>query len=73
MSMGKGRVVSKSTKQKITTTSSLAAKLVGTFETMIDVIWKNYFLKSNILGDVERCLLYFNLPFDDIIAQDEKP
>ena len=36
-------------------------------------IWKNYFKDSLILSDVERCLLYFNLPFDDIIREEIKP
>ena len=36
-------------------------------------IWKNYFKDSMILTDVERCLLYFNLPFDDIIREEIKP
>ena len=44
--MGKGSVISKSTKQKINTTSSTEAELVGTFETMIEVIWTNYFLQA---------------------------
>ena len=32
-------------------------------------IWKSYFTDSKILNDVQRCLLYFNLPFDDIISK----
>lgn len=35
-------------------------------------ILKNYFISSNILSDVERCLLYFNLPFD-IIKEEIEP
>ena len=27
-------------------------------------IWKSFFIESQILKEVQRCLLYFNLPFD---------
>jgi len=36
-------------------------------------IWKNFFISSNILNDTQRCLLYFNLPFDDIIKDEVQP
>jgi hypothetical protein len=36
-------------------------------------IWKNYFIASSILDDVQRSLLYFNLPFDAIIREEIKP
>lgn len=36
-------------------------------------IWKSYFIASKILNDVQRCLLYFNLPFADIIRDEVKP
>ena len=36
-------------------------------------IWKNYFTQSNILNDIQRCLLYFNLPFDEIVKDEIKP
>ena len=36
-------------------------------------IWKNFFSPSDILGNVERCLLYFNLPYDEIICEEVKP
>jgi hypothetical protein len=35
-------------------------------------IWKNYFIASSILDDVQRSLLYFNLPLD-IIREEIKP
>ena len=35
-------------------------------------IWKNYFSQSKILNDVQRCLLYFNLPFE-IVKDEIKP
>ena len=46
LSFGAGSVVSKSTKQKINTTSSTEAELVGTFECMIEILWTNYFLQA---------------------------
>jgi hypothetical protein len=36
-------------------------------------IWKHFFLSSEILSDVERSLLYFNLPYDDIIKERLEP
>jgi len=36
-------------------------------------IWKYFFITSKIMNDVQRCLLYFNLPFDDIIKEEIKP
>lgn len=36
-------------------------------------IWRNYFIRSKILNDVQRCLLYFNLPFNDIIKEEVTP
>ena len=46
MSLGRGSEVSKSTKQKINTTSSTETELVGTFECMSEILWTNYFLKA---------------------------
>ena len=36
-------------------------------------IWQDYFIASSILDDVQRSLLYFNLPFDSIIREEIKP
>ena len=36
-------------------------------------IWKNFFIQSKILSDIQRSLLYFNLPFNDIIKEQVKP
>ena len=46
VSMGKGSVFSKSTKQKINATSSTEAELVGTYECMLEVLWTSYFLEA---------------------------
>ena len=46
LSLGKGSVFSKSTKQKINATSSTEAELVGTYECMLEILWTNYFLKA---------------------------
>ena len=43
---GKGSVFSKSTKQKINTTSSIEAELVGTYEVMLKIVWNNYVLEE---------------------------
>jgi len=36
-------------------------------------IWKNYFAESSILNEVQRSLLYFNLPFDQIVKPQLAP
>ena len=41
-----GSIFSKSTKQKINTTSSTESELVGTYDTMMEIIWTNYFLEA---------------------------
>ena len=46
MSLGKGSIFSKSTKQKINTTSSTEAELVGTYECMLEILWTKYFLEA---------------------------
>ena len=46
LTLGKGSVFSKATKQKINTTSSTESELVGTFECMVEVLWTNYFLQA---------------------------
>ena len=46
MSMGKGSILSKSTKQKLNVRSSTEAELVGTDDIMPEIIWTNYFLEK---------------------------
>lgn len=46
LSLGRGSVLSKSTKQNINTSSSTEAELVGTYECMLEVIWVNFFLQA---------------------------
>ena len=37
-------------------------------------IWKSYFNESIIMStDIQRILLYFNLPFNDIIKEEHEP
>jgi hypothetical protein len=36
-------------------------------------IWRTYFNPSTILNHNSRCILYFNLPFKDIISEEIKP
>ena len=42
LSLGKRSIMSKSTKQKINTSSSIEAELVGAFECMIEILWTNF-------------------------------
>ena len=46
MTLGKGSIMSRSTKQKLNTSSSTEAELVGTYDGMLEVIWANYFLEA---------------------------
>ena len=46
MTMGKGSIITKSAKQKLNTSSSTEAKLVGTYDMMLEVLWTNYFLEA---------------------------
>ena len=46
LSLGKGSVFSKSTKQKLNATRSTEAELVGTYDSMLEVLWTTYFLKA---------------------------
>ena len=57
MSLGKGSILSKSTKQKLNTTSSTKAELVGTFDGMLELLWVKYFLEAQGYF-AERTVLY---------------
>jgi hypothetical protein len=46
MSMGKGSIYSKSTRQRLNTKSSTEAELVGVDDLMPQVLWTKYFLES---------------------------
>ena len=35
-------------------------------------IWRDFFVESKILNDVQRCLLYFNLP-QDVLLEECRP
>ena len=50
MSMGRGSVVSASTKQKLNTKSSTEAELVSADDAMPYVLWTSYFLKEQGYG-----------------------
>jgi len=39
----------------------------------IDIIFKKYFKNSNILDDISRIILYFNLPYQQIIKDRIEP
>ena len=61
LSLGKGSIMSKSTKQKINTTTSTEAELVGTFECMIEILWTNYFLKAQGYNWADTILFQDNM------------
>lgn len=46
MTMGKGAIFSKSTKQKINTTSSTETEVVGVDDVLPQVLWTNYFMQA---------------------------
>ena len=46
MSMGKGSIYSSSTRQKLNTTSSTEAELVGVSDAMPMIMWTRYFLEA---------------------------
>ena len=46
MSLGVGSILSKSSKQKLNTTSSTEAELVGVYDGMIELLWVKYFLEA---------------------------
>ena len=46
MSLGKGSIITKSAKQKLNTSSSTEAELVGTYDMMLEILWTNYFLEA---------------------------
>ena len=50
--MGKGSLYSKSVKQKLNTTSSTEAELVGTYDGMLEFLWGKYFLEAQGYGAV---------------------
>lgn len=46
MTLGKGSIITKSAKQKLNTSSSTEAELVGTYDMMLEILWTNYFLEA---------------------------
>ena len=46
MTMGKGSIYNKSTKQKINAKSSTEAELIGVDDILPQVLWSNYFVKA---------------------------
>ena len=44
--MGKVSILSKSSKQKLNTSSSTEAELVGTDDMMLEILWTKYFLDA---------------------------
>ena len=46
MTLGKGSIISKSSKQKLNNSSSTEAELVGTYDMMLEILWSRYFLEA---------------------------
>ena len=57
MSLGQGCIMSSSKKQKINTTSSCEAELVGVYYMMPQIIWTQYFLQCQVFN-VKTLILY---------------
>jgi hypothetical protein len=57
MSMGRGTIMNKATKQKLNTTSSTDEELVGVSDILKHIIWTNYFLEEQGYG-AEKAILY---------------
>jgi hypothetical protein len=57
MSLGRGTIMSKSTKQKLTTKSSTEAELVGASDSVPQIVWTNYFIEEQGY-DINETILY---------------
>jgi hypothetical protein len=61
LTMGRGFLITASTKQKLNTLSSTESELVGVDDMMPIVIWTRYFLLSQGYGIIENLLLQDNM------------
>ena len=61
MTMGKGAIVSKSTKQKINTKSSTESELVALDSALPKILWCLYFIESQGCGINENAVFQDNL------------
>ncbi len=60
LTLGRGNLISVSTKQKLNTRSSIESELVGVDEMMPIICWTCYFLLSQGYGIIENLLLQVN-------------
>jgi hypothetical protein len=60
LTLGRGFLISVSTKQKFNTRSSTESKLVGVDDMMPIITWNSYFLLSQGYGIIENLLLQDN-------------
>ena len=67
MSLGKGALIAMSTKQKLNTTSSTEAELVGLSDSMPYNMWATYFFKAQGEGVAD-----YKLGIRNILYQDNK-
>ena len=71
LSLGKGSVYSKSSKQKLNTTSSTEAELVGTYECMLEILWTKYFLEAQGY-ETEQTIVYQDNKSTILLAKNGK-
>ena len=60
MSLGRGTIMSKSTKQKINTKSSTESELVGASDSVPQIVWTSYFLEAQGYAAKESILYQDN-------------
>ena len=60
LTLGKGAVFSRSTKQKINTKSSTEMELVGTDDMLPQILWTNYFMRAQGWNSFETVLYQDN-------------
>ena len=62
LSLGQGSIFYKSSKQKLNTTSSTEAELVGVYDGMLEILWVKYFLESQGYVGMSRAFTLNNPP-----------
>ena len=60
LTLGKGAVYSRSTKQKINTKSNTEGEIVGVDDILLQVLWTNYFMRAQGYGSKETIVYQDN-------------
>ena len=60
LTLGKGAVYSRITKQKINTKSSTEGEIVGVDDILLQVLWKNYFMRAQGYGSKDTVVYQDN-------------